>query len=219
MKGRVEMIDRAKLSIVLSIVVMLFIATPGARAADMSGFLETHGAEVSNIIKSTVTSILGIVKDPSLLGEAMAAERREKLSKTLSELFSFEEMAKRSLGRHWKDRTQEERKEFTEVFSKLIEASYIGKIEKYTDEKVVYSDVKIKEKVAMVKTRIVKKSGGIIPVSYKLMHSENGDWQVYDVVIVGISMVRSYRTRFDNALNSSTYDEFIVKLKEKAEKA
>ncbi len=51
-------------------------------------------------------------------------------------------MAKRSLGVYWKDRTPQERKEFVELYKDLLERSYSGKIESYTDEEVIYTDEK-----------------------------------------------------------------------------
>ena len=77
-------------------------------------------------------------------------------------------MSRRSLTKHWKERTAEEKKEFIDLFGKLLENSYANKIESFTDEKIIYIDEKKKGNVALVKT-IIQKNNDEIPVNYKLI--------------------------------------------------
>ena len=97
-------------------------------------------------IRTTVDAVLNTMKDKALSDPAKKEERRSKISALLRERFNFQEMAKRSLAKHWKERTPEEKKLFVDIFSDLLEASYIGKIEAYTDEKVRYDKEVIKRK-------------------------------------------------------------------------
>ncbi len=82
--------------------------------------------------------------------------------------FGFEEMAQRSLGQYWPKRTPAEKKEFTTLFSELLERSYISKIESYTGEqKVMYTKETIDKDYASVRTEIVvqarRECGGRVP--------------------------------------------------------
>lgn len=103
--------------------------------------LSANSAENSpnEAIKSTVDSVIEILKDKTLSLPDKKKERRERLRALIKDRFDFKEMAMRSLARHWKERTPEEAKEFVAVFSDLLVGSYIGKIETYTDEKVIYN--------------------------------------------------------------------------------
>ena len=94
-------------------------------------------------------------------------ERRTRISTVIRDRFDFREMSRRSLARHWKKRTPDEAKEFTAIFSDLLVASYIGKIEVYTDEKVTYNKevIKGKGKYGVVSTTIITKDVDI-PIDY-----------------------------------------------------
>ena len=116
----------------------------------------------------------------------------------MKERFTFAEMAKRSLGKHWREMNGEEREEFTAIFARLIENSYIGKIEGYTEEKVLYEKELLRKRTAVVKTKIITNQGTDIPLDYRLINRKGGEWMVYDVVIEGVSLVRNYRTQFTN---------------------
>ncbi len=107
-----------------------------------------RAGDPTELVRASIDGILEILKDPSLKGEAKTRVRRDKLRERIHERFSFEDMAKRSLGKHWKKRSPEEKKEFVKVFGELIENSYIGKMEGYTDEKVIYDNETIRGKAA-----------------------------------------------------------------------
>ena len=128
----------------------------------------------------------------------------------------FAEMAKRSLGVYWKDRSDAEKKEFTSLFSDLLERSYINRIEGYTDEKISYDSENVDSDYAVVKTRLKTKRGEEIPIDYKLVN-ENGTWHVYDLVIENVSLVNNYRVQFNKVIRSNSYAELVKKMKNKQE--
>ncbi|MEE9240325.1 MAG: ABC transporter substrate-binding protein, partial [bacterium] len=137
-----------------------------------------------------------------------------KLRKAIAKQFDFTEMARRSLARYWKKRNKEERKEFVSLFSGILGKSYIGKIEAYTDEKILYVREKADGEFARVKTLIVTKRKQEIPITYR-MHKVNDRWMVYDVVIEGVSLVNTYRQQFRTILRKTSYDGLVKKLREK----
>ena len=100
----------------------------------------------------------------------------------VSERFDFEEMARRSLALHWKGRTPEEQKEFVSLYTDLLESTYIKKIERYENEKILYLDEKIEGAHAQVKTAVVTSKEVEIPIVYRLIQ-RGKKWMVYDVVV------------------------------------
>ncbi|HEX8949180.1 MAG TPA: ABC transporter substrate-binding protein [Dissulfurispiraceae bacterium] len=167
-------------------------------------------------VKQTVDKVLEILRSPQFKGPEKTAERRAAIHKIADPRFDYEEMAKRSLALYWRQRTPEERKEFVPLYRDLLERAYIRKIEKYTDEKIVYTGENIDGGYATVRTKVIRKEGTEIPIDYKLMN-ENGQWKVYDVVVEGVSLVNNYRTQFNQIIRSSSYEELVRKLKAKAE--
>lgn len=91
-------------------------------------------------IRSPANRVLTILKDPEL--KSKPAERRRELREAIYPRFDFEEMAKRSLGSHWGDRTPSERKEFVGLFRNLIENAYVDTLESYRGEKIEYLEEK-----------------------------------------------------------------------------
>jgi phospholipid transport system substrate-binding protein len=132
----------------------------------------------------------------------------------ISERFDFEEMSKRSLATHWAEHTPQEKKEFVEVFTNLLERSYMDRIEAYTDEQVEYNNEKIDEGFAVVRTTITAKDKEPIPIDYKLI-KEGDAWKVYDVVIEGVSLVNNYRNQFNKIISANSYQELLKKMKTK----
>ena len=124
-------------------------------------------------------------------------------------------MAKRSLALHWKKRTPQEQKEFVDLFSDLIEDTYIRKIERYEDEKVIYTEEKTDGAFATVRTKVTTSKEAEIPVDYKIF-KKGQKWEVYDIIVEGVSLVNNYRTQFNQIIRSSSYEELVTRLKKKA---
>jgi phospholipid transport system substrate-binding protein len=168
-------------------------------------------------LKTRIDRVLKVLEDPELRKENKAKERRAAVRKIANEIFDFGETAKRALGRHWQARTPAEREEFVQLFSDLLERSYISKIELYGGEKIVFAGDTLDDDQATVKTRILSKQGSEVPVDYRMLKRDGDRWIVYDVVIEGVSLVANYRTQFNKIIQTSSYQELVKKLKTKQE--
>jgi len=126
----------------------------------------------------------------------------------------FEEMAKRALGSHWRRRNPKEQQEFVRLFSDLLENAYISRIEAYNNEKLVYTGEKLDGQYAEVQSRMATSKGEEYSINYKV-RLVNSQWKVYDVVIENISLVNNYRSQFNRVITKSSYEDLILRLKEK----
>ena len=168
-------------------------------------------------LRLQVDRVLKLLEDPELKKESKAKDRRVAVRKIANEIFDFSETAKRSLGRHWLARTPAERDEFVQVFTDLLERSYISRVELYGGEKIQYVSDTIEEgEQAKVQTKLVTKGGGEIPIEYR-MHKKADRWLVYDVIIEGVSLVSNYRTQFNKIIQTSSFQELVKKMKSKQE--
>jgi phospholipid transport system substrate-binding protein len=158
---------------------------------------------------------MAILKDPGLKAESRKKERREQIRQALLPRFDFAEMAKRSLGAHWRRRTPDEQREFTDAFTDLLERAYIERIEAYDDEKFVYSRERVDKDYAAVDGKILTRKGEEFSINYRL-HLTNQGWKVYDIVIENISLVNNYRDQFNRVINRSSYEDLMRRLKEKS---
>ncbi len=163
-------------------------------------------------IRGTIDRAIEILKDPTLSAKEKREERRELLKKEIEPVFGFEEMAKRSLGPNWRDRTPGERDRFVALFRELLENSYLGKIESYQGEVIRYGKETVDGPYAQVKTLVITGKGQEIPVEYRML-ADKGRYRIYDVVIEGISLVNNYRSQFNSILRKSSFADLLDKLR------
>ena len=171
----------------------------------------------TNKIKQTTDKIIAILNDPVLKVPDKAAERRRMIRKEVDELFEWEEFSQRALARHWRKRTDKEKKEFVPLFGKLVERTYMDKVENYSGERVLYTDEKIEGNYGVVNVKVMTDKNEEINVDYRLK-KRGGEWVVYDVSIAGVSLVNNYRVQFNDILIRSSFKELMKRLQEKVEK-
>jgi phospholipid transport system substrate-binding protein len=178
---------------------------------------DAYAGEATQQIKETVDAVVDVLNNKELKKPENKQKRRKQLREIVNKRFDFEEMAKRSLGLAWNKRTPEEKKEFVSLFSDLLENTYINKIERYEHEKVLYTGERIEGSYAAVKTTIVTEKEVEIPVEYRIF--KKGDkWEVYDIIIEGVSLVNNYRTQFSSIIRSDSYEGLVKKLRDKVKK-
>lgn len=166
--------------------------------------------EITESLKNKITQVMDILQNEQL--KADQVKRRNLLRKKIDHCFNYKQMAFRALAKNWAPRTAEEKIEFTKRFKDLLERSYASKIETYSGGEIQYTDEIIKGKYAMVKTKFLQ-HGKFVSLDYKMI-KENGDWQVYDIVIKGVSMIRNYRTQFTKTLSVNSFDYLMEELAE-----
>jgi phospholipid transport system substrate-binding protein len=176
----------------------------------------TVAGEPTEQVRKTTDRIIAIVTDPGLKEADKAPEKSRQIRKVVDERFDWEEMSKRTLARYWKDRTQTEKEEFIDLFGRLLERTYLDKVEGYSGEKVLYVDEKVEGKYAIVSVRIVTRQETEIQVDYRLQNKEN-EWRVYDISIEGVSLVNNYRKQFSSIMTRSSYKDLVEKLRSKVE--
>lgn len=172
-------------------------------------------ASVTDEVKTVVDRVVTIVSDKEMKKPKNQSNRRAALEKAIGTIFNYGEMAKLSLGVHWRERTDAERKEFVRLFKTLLENSYAGKIESYNDEKISYLKESMEGDSAEVKSKIVTARREEFTIDYRLQ-KEGGKWMVCDVIIEGVSLVANYRSQFNRIVRNQGYDALVKKLKDKS---
>jgi phospholipid transport system substrate-binding protein len=167
-------------------------------------------------IKETTDKILSIVTDPAHKQPGNAKKENRQIMEVVNERFDWERMARSVLAVHWASRTEKERKDFTELFSKLLESVYMDRVENYSGEKISYDNQTVEGDHATVSVGIKTKQGTQVPVKYYLIN-EHDKWLVYDIQIEGVSLINNYRTQINSILNRSSFKELMEKLGSKVD--
>lgn len=158
----------------------------------------------SNINKST-----SIIKQKELTVE----EKTAKIFPLFEDIFDYRLMTKLSLGKgNWIKMSNEQREEFTQKFIAKLKQSYMDKLNLYTDEKLHIIELQeVNDKRVLLLTELIG-SKDTYPIAYKFYKSQNDDWLIYDVDIIGVSLIQIYRAQFNNALEEGTYATLLSKL-------
>ncbi len=168
-------------------------------------------------VKANVTSVLDVLRDPKLRGEAGRKAKEQKIEAEADTLFDFVELSKRTLGLNWNKFTVEQRKEFVRLFEVILRDVYVDRITAYTDEEVKFTkEVPLTETTVEVQSAVAGKSGRV-EIDYRVIKEQSG-WRVYDVVIDGVSLISNYRTQFREILANNPPEKLLETLREKSGK-
>jgi phospholipid transport system substrate-binding protein len=171
----------------------------------------------TEFIRHTTESILQLFEDPHLQRSEHRVERLVRLRHTATTAFDWEEIARRALATHWRERTPQERQEFTELFRAAVQDMYLERLEAAAAQRlpakqaILYVGEQVDGQRAVVKTAIVTRRYREFPLEYRLRHSD-GQWRVYDVVIMGVSLVNNYRSQFHRIITQSSYEGLVRQL-------
>ncbi|HEV8642827.1 MAG TPA: ABC transporter substrate-binding protein [Methylomirabilota bacterium] len=170
-----------------------------------------------DVVQSAVMRVLQTIEDtqPTPQSARPSPEKaRLEIRRIATDLFDFDEVSRRALSRHWAARSSQEQAEFISLFTDLLERSYVGKIESYSGEKIVYTGELVDGDYATVRSRVVSKRRTETALDYRL-HRTGGRWKVYDVLIDGVSFVSTYRSEFNRIIQSSSWDDLMDRLRKK----
>ena len=170
--------------------------------------------EPLELVKSAGERVIAILKDPKLKAPDKKKERVERLKEIINPIFDYEEMARRTMGGHWRRRTPVEQQEFLKLFRAFLETVYSEKVDLYEGERAVFGRETIDQDYAEVESKVTNAKGEESPVVYRLKRTD-GKWKVYDAVIENISIISNYRSQFDRVLSKSSFEELKKLLREK----
>ena len=144
-------------------------------------------------------------KDPAKVGELV--------EKYLLPHFDIQYSARLVLGKHWADATPAQRERFANAFYHTLVDNYGSALAEFTSDRLKVYPTKVEPNAdrASVRTEVVRDNGDKVPVSYSLRKTPDG-WKAWDVVIEGISYVKSFREDFGAAIDQQGLDAVIERI-------
>lgn len=126
-------------------------------------------------------------------------------------IFDYHLMAQLSLSKKYKTLSPNQQKEFDVAFEKNLKRSFTDKLHLYKDETMkVLGGQKTKANRYNLKTSIIL-DGKIHYITFKF-HEFNQDWKIYDVDILGISVIQTYRSQFADIISQEGFEKLLQKL-------
>ena len=170
------------------------------------------GSDAMATVRGTVGQVLNILNNH----EGSQAERRRKLIAVVAGHFDFADMARSSLGVHWRQLTPDQQQRFVQLFTAFMEDAYLNKIEGYSGQKIEFvGETSNGPADAQVNSRVIQPNGqDPITVDYRLKQ-DSGAWRVYDVTVDNISITANYRNQFNRVINNQGFDALMKEMQTK----
>ncbi len=179
--------------------------------------VSVYAQEIGDILpkfKAVSTTIITVVQNKQYTADV----RNNIIIETISPMFDFTLMGKLSLGRKWKTLDKDTQKEFVKLYVKRMKQSYSSKIDKYTDEKIIVNSIKQVKKTRVVLDTSIVSSGDKLELIYKYYKpkkqiKDKNLWLVYDVVIDGVSIIKTDKAQFKAVIKESSIEGLMKKLR------
>ena len=177
---------------------------------------DVMAAGAKDTVEAQINEMLTKMKSPEFKGLDRSAKINE-ITTVINEIFDWQELSRRTLGREWKKFSPDQQKEFVSLFEKLLQDIYADRILAYTSEKIEFGkETELKKGLEEVESYIITADGTRVPLFYRLTN-KSGQWRVYDVVIEGVSMVKNYRGQFREILSKKKPEDLLQTLREKTQ--
>src|ERR1700682_1443995 len=176
-----------------------------AQDANVSDPSQLHEKAAGDMLKDLDANRAEYRKDPSKIDVLV--------EKDLLPHFDTEYAARLVLGQHWRDATPDQRKRFIDAFYHSMVANYGKSLVNFTGDRLKVYPTKLGADAdrTTVRTEGKRDNGSTVPVNYS-MHKGPDGWKAWDVVIDGISYVKSFREDFGSEIDQKGLDEVISRM-------
>ena len=173
-------------------------------------------AGAKDTVEAQINKMLTKMKSPEFKGLDRSA-KIDEITTIINDIFDWQELSRRTLGREWKKFSPDQQKEFVSLFEKLLQDIYADRILAYTSDKIEFGkETELKKGLVEVESYIITTDGTKVPLFYRLTNKTE-QWRVYDVVIEGVSMVKNYRGQFREILSKKKPEDLLQTLREKTQ--
>jgi phospholipid transport system substrate-binding protein len=187
---------------------------PLAAVALVSFAVSPALASPLGLLKQRTDRLAKILRQSTTEGTVEHARKKASVRRIIRAFLDYRELAKRSLWRHWKERTASERKEFVQLLRQLIEDRVLSNLTSNADFTVEYGESTENEKEATVKTVVRIPNKPEIEMEYRFA-KRAGRWMIYDLITDGTSLVRNYRSQFNRIIQRDGYPHLVRKMRDK----
>ena len=134
------------------------------------------------------------------------------VDKTVMPNVNFRRMTAAAVGPGWRQATPEQQKRLQDEFKVLLVRTYAGALAQVSDQTVRIKPMRAAadDKDVLVRTEIVGK-GDPIQLDYRLEKTpgEGAGWKIYNLNVLGVWLVETYRSQFAQEINAKGIDGLI----------
>jgi phospholipid transport system substrate-binding protein len=169
-------------------------------------------------IKRITTETLDVVKADKSLRTGDTTKIMQLVDTKLMQHVNFRRMTALATGPAWRKATPEQQKRLQDEFKILLVRTYSGALSQITDQTVTVKPLRAgqDDKNLVVNTE-VRGKGDPVQLDYRLEKTpgEGAGWLIYDLNVMGIWLIESYRNQFSKEVNAGGIDALIGSLAER----
>ena len=191
------------------LVVLTLAAAPLAQGAD-----EAPDAW----IKSLSTEVLDTIKADKSLQSGNLPKVVALVDSKIMPNVDFQRMTASAAGPAWRKATPEQQKSLQEEFKILLVRTYAGALSQVSDQEIALKPLRAaaEDKEVVVRTEI-RGRGEPVQLDYRLQKTpgQGAGWKIYDLNVMGVWLVETYRGQFAQEINAKGIDGLIASLAER----
>jgi phospholipid transport system substrate-binding protein len=175
------------------------------------------------LVKRLAVEITEAVKADKNLASGDIAKVAALVDTKIIPFVNFQRMTASSVGPAWRSATPEQQKRLQDEFKLLLVRTYAGAVKEIKDQTVVVKPLRAAaEDTAVIVRSEVRGKGEPIQLDYrvgKITDASGTAWKIYDMNILGVWLVETYRGQFAQEINTSGVDGLIKSLADKNKSA
>jgi phospholipid transport system substrate-binding protein len=191
------------------VALLVLLAAPAAFAAD-----EAPDA----LIKRLSTDVLDTIKADKSLQSGNLPQVIALVDSKIMPNVDFQRMTASAAGPAWRKATPEQQRRLQDEFKILLVRTYAGALAQVSDQEVAMKPLRAspEDKELVVRTEI-RGRGEPIQLDYRLVKtpSQGAGWKIYDLNVLGVWLVDTYRGQFAQEINARGMDGLITTLAER----
>ncbi|WP_170019696.1 ABC transporter substrate-binding protein [Campylobacter sp. RM16190] len=165
-------------------------------------------SEIKPSVESATQNAIKVLKDKNLNKD----EKADKIFAIFDPFFDYKQMAKISLSKRYDALSDAQKEQFDKAFETRLKNSYVDKLLSYNDQQINLKEfTKPNEKRYWLNGEVVGE-GKSYPFVYKFYDAKDRGWLIYDLDILGVSIVQTYRSQFGSLLEKGSFEDLLKRL-------
>ncbi len=155
-------------------------------------------------------------KEALRLNGLKAGDSRDAQIKGLVDaLVDYDKLAERSMGKRWPSIEASKQKEFKALFRELLELTYLKRLsdKSFKDDYKVEWDRVVKTKTSATVSCFTRQKDVETEIE-TVLHSVDGHWEVYDMLLDGASITKTYQKKYDKKIGEKGIDGILDDMRE-----
>ena len=188
------------------------LLTTAAMALFVTVASAAYAGPATDVVKAKQTALFDLLKQ--------ATPDEKKIAAIFDEMLDYGALAESSLGSEWANRTDAEKKEFSDLLKQLVRKAYEKNLKKTVGYTIDYVSEEQKDGAYIVKTKAKSTTDAKedpIAIDFKMVQKDS-KWRIQDISTEGVSLVSSYRSQFTKIIKKDGFPALITKMKDKIAK-